>query len=82
MTAMRVITAIMTKIDLVMYLSRSDCFYFELTEFLIILVSCPVWVTTPYTHSVFFSLEPLSKKLSRVSEIFVYSSKSITPSKR
>ena len=37
---------------------------FDLGEFFIILVSWPVYVTTPYTNSVFFKDDPRSRKLS------------------
>jgi hypothetical protein len=36
--------------------------YFPFIEFNIILVSCPVYATTPIIHSVFYKLQPLYKK--------------------
>ena len=39
-------------------LSNFDSFALELTEFIIILVSCPVNTTIPYIQSVFLREEP------------------------
>lgn len=36
-----------------------DIFYDELYEFIIIFVFLPVYITSPYTHFVFFNLAPL-----------------------
>lgn len=63
-------TNIIMIIDLLRSHSSYENFYFEFAEFFIILVSCPVYTTTPITHSVFLRLEPLSNKLSEAIDIF------------
>ena len=70
----------MTIMALVIIFSKLDCFYLDATEFLIILVSCPVYVTTPTIHSVLRRLEPLSSKLSLDKDILLPSGCLITPS--
>ena len=56
--------SMMMRMDLVISFSRFDYFCLEPTELRIIRVSCPVWVTTPNTHCVFYRLEPLRRKFS------------------
>ena len=58
------------KMDLFMRLSKSDNFLLGFALFIITLVWCPVYTTTPYTKSVFLKLLPFSMRLSTFMDSF------------
>lgn len=55
-------------INMNFYIYTSNLLRLEraLNEFIIILVSCPVYVTNPKTYLTFLKLQPLSKKLLKL----------------